>query len=230
VKVSFENIDDDVIFRISDFELKYERILKMCFYTNDGKGYTKRYPADAKYLAKMQERYAQKARLMFDQLGYFTEIPWEKGLEKFCEIMEGQNIDWWLTGSCAACIRGVRLNPHDIDIMINSADKDKITELFSDYLIEPIIDTNGWVTKDFGVMFLEVRIDIASDPSPLIDQPEPADCGPYARNHLEIIEWNGYKIQVPPLQLQLNVNRRRERFDRVKIIEEFIVQQKSKNK
>ncbi|WP_440947326.1 hypothetical protein ACSAZL_03360 [Methanosarcina sp. T3] len=48
------------------------------------------------------------------------------------------------------------------------------------------------------------------------------DCGPHARQNLETIKWNGYEIQVLPLELQLNVNKRRERMDRVKLIEDFL--------
>lgn len=32
----------------------------------------------------------------------------------------------------------------------------------------------------------------------------------------------GLNIKVPPLELQLNVNKRRERMDRVKLIEDFM--------
>lgn len=86
----------------------------------------------------------------------------------------------------------------------------------------PVVDTNGWLTRDFGVIFLHARIDIASDPQDILDIPEPVDCGPYARQNLETIQWNEYEIKVPPLELQLNVNKRRERTDRVKLIEEFM--------
>lgn len=222
MKVSFENIDGQVIYRIFDFDPKYEKVLQMCFYQNDGNGYIKKYPNDAKYIEKMKKRYSKYAQEMFDQLGYFTNVPWESGLKKFCSMAEESNINWWLTGSCASCIRGVKLNPHDIDIMIDSVSVEDITELFQDYLIEPIIDTNGWLTKDFGVIFMDVRIDIASDPAAVLDDPEPVDCGPYALNHLETVEWEDFQIKVPPLELQLAVNMKRGRMDRVRKIEEFL--------
>jgi hypothetical protein len=65
------------------------------------------------------------------------------------------------------------MNPHDVDIMTDSKSIEEITDVFSDYLIEPIVDTNGWLTKDFGVIFLHARIDIASDPQEILDIPEP---------------------------------------------------------
>ncbi len=222
MKVSFEELDGKVVFRISEFDSKYESVLKMCYYENDGRGYVKVYPQNAKYMDKIKKRYSENAKLMFDQLGYFAPVPWEQALTEFCRKAQGTDIDWWLTGSCAACIRGIKMNPHDVDIMVDSRCIDEITEVFSDCLIEPIIDTNGWLTKDFGVIFLHARIDIASDPQEILDVPEPVDCGPYARQNLETVKWNGHEIKVPPLELQLNVNRRRERMDRVKLIEEFM--------
>ncbi|MBN2830288.1 MAG: hypothetical protein JXR56_08205 [Candidatus Cloacimonetes bacterium] len=158
---------------------------------------------------------------MFSQLGYFIPVPWEAALEEFCHEIKGSGIRWWLTGSCAACIRGIALNPHDVDIMIDARDKELIEELFADSIIEPILDTNGWVTKDFGVIFKHARIDIASDPSPVLDDPKPVDCGPYALAHLETIEWRGHTIKVPPLHLQEYVNEKRGRTDRAKLIREF---------
>ncbi|PTN36930.1 hypothetical protein C6366_08590 [Desulfonatronum sp. SC1] len=161
---------------------------------------------------------------MFDQLGYFKPIPWDIALFDFAKELENKDINWWLTGSCAVCVRGIPLNPHDVDIMIDSSDVYKISDMFSDYLIEPIVDTNGWLTKDFGVIFRHARIDIASDPQDILDNPEPIDCGPSALANLEEVNWKGLIIKVPPLHLSLNVNKRRKRIDRVTKIEQYLNQ------
>jgi hypothetical protein len=222
MKISFEEENDLIVFRITDFNGKYENILKMCFYSQEGEGYTKRFPKDTKYLEKITSYYFDHAQEMFDQLGYFVPVPWEKGLFEFAKELEGKGIHWWLTGSCAVCIRGISLQPHDVDIMVDSSDVEKISDIFSDYLIEPIVDTNGWLTKDFGVIFRHTRIDIASDPQEILDDPDPVDCGPYARANLEIVKWKGLTITVPPLQLSLNTNKKRGRTDRVEKIEEYL--------
>ncbi len=222
MKINFEELNNDVIFRVSEFDAKYEDVLKMCFYTRDGDSYTKRFPKDTKHLDKIMTHFFDHAQEMFDQLGYFKPIPWESALSAFAKEVENSNINWWLTGSCAVCIRGVPLRPHDVDIMVDSDDVERISYIFSDYLIEPIVDTGGWLTKDFGVIFKYARIDIASDPQTILDDPDPIDCGPFAKANLEQVVWNGYKIQVPPLQLSLNANRRRGRIDRAKVIEESL--------
>jgi hypothetical protein len=61
-------------------------------------------------------------------------------------------------------------------------------------------------------------VDLAFDPQPALDQPEPSDSGPYARDHLEEVVWRGTQIKVPPLQLQLATNLRRGRTARAEAI------------
>ncbi len=222
MKILFEESGDNVLFRITDFDPKYEDVLKMCFYQPDGDSYIKSYSKSIENIERIKQYYLENAEEMFSQLGYFKPIPWEKALYEFVKRLDGANVDWWLTGSCAACIRGIPLNPHDVDIMINSKDIDKLNIIFADCMIEPIVDTNGWLTKDFGVLFLHARIDLASDPQSCLDDPEPVDCGPFAKANLETVIWRGYKIRVPPLYLQLNVNKKRGRHDRVKLIQKHI--------
>lgn len=41
MKIAFEESNDDVIYRVYDFDPKYEKILQMCFYQNDTRGYKK---------------------------------------------------------------------------------------------------------------------------------------------------------------------------------------------
>jgi hypothetical protein len=222
MQITFEACGEQIIFRVAKFEPQYVPVLQMCFYQADGDSYIKYFAKQIPNLDKIMAYYARHAEAMFSQLGYFTAIPWEDALYAFVTRIAETNIDWWLTGSCAACIRGIPLQPHDVDIMVAAQDIPVINELFADYVIEPIIDTQGWVTKDFGVLFWYARIDIASDPQVILDQPEPADCGPYAKQHLETCIWRGTAIRVPPLQLQLNVNRRRGRTKRAQLIEEFL--------
>jgi hypothetical protein len=222
MNIEFLKSDDTVTFRVSNFSNPIEDALRMCFYEKIDDAYIKRFPASTPYLDKIMAHYEKYAEEMFLQLVYQHPIPWEKGLLEFARRVSHSDVDWWLTGSCAACIRGVRMSPHDVDIMVDSRCVALITDLFRDNIIEPIIDTNGWLTKDFGVLFLHCRIDIASDPQGSLDEPEPVDCGPYAKSRLESIAWNGYNVRIPPIELQLNVNRRRQRTERVELIEEYM--------
>ncbi|RSK29226.1 hypothetical protein EJF36_02375 [Bacillus sp. HMF5848] len=159
---------------------------------------------------------------MFNQMGYFSEVKWKEALLGFIKKVEGHDISWWLTGSCALAVRGVATTPHDVDIMLDSKDINKINDIFGEYVVEPIEATEGWVVKYFGVLFLNARIDVAFDPETYIDQPYLTDFGPHAQKNLEEVDFEGYSIKVPPLQLQLDVNKRRGRVDRAKAIEDYL--------
>ena len=218
----FEKNKDEVIFRITRFDDKYLPTFKQCFWQEENGTYYKKFPASCKYLDQIQDYFSKHAEEMFEQLGYFSPCKWEDALLNFARVMKENDIDWWLVGSCGACIRGIELSPHDVDIIVDSKDIDKLTDVFADKLIIPVFDTQGWVTKHFGVIFWHARIDIASDPSPELDNPEPVDCGPYAQARLEEVEWKGYKIKVAPVELLIAANKRRGRLERVKLIQDYI--------
>ncbi len=226
MKIMTEEFESKIRFSISNFDEKYREILKMCFYNELNGVYYKNFSADYQYMDNVRKNFELFAEDMFKQLGYYSEIPWEDALKLFCQRVEGYNIDWWLTGSCASCLRGIALKPHDVDIMVDSKDIHLIESLFSEYLIEPIVNTGGWLTKDFGVIFLKARIDIASDPVESLDDPIPVDCGPTAKRNLETIRWADFDIRIPPIELQLNANKRRNRVDRIKLIESYIASTK----
>lgn len=221
MKLWTEEKDGKVYFRIGKPDPKYLPVFRMCYYHGDEQGFYKVYPADYPHIGIIRQNFIRHGENMFNQLGYFAPIPWEDGLLAFADRVAGKGIDWWLTGSCAMCVRGIRIEPHDVDIMVNSHDIPAIMEIFRDDIFEPLLNTEGWVTKDFGVLFIACRIDIATDPSSRLDDPEPVDCGPYAKAHLETIIWQDHQISIPPLELSIAVNKKRERWDRVRLMEEF---------
>lgn len=218
MRPNFEQCGDQMLFRLDQVDRRYDDVLRQCFWQHDDRGWYRPYPAGARYLDRIMPYFAANAERMFSQLAYFEPIPWQDALLAFADRVSGTEIDWWLTGSCAACIRGVPLDPHDVDIMIDSRCATAVADRFADVLIEPIVDTGGWLTKDFGVLFWHARIDIASDPAAVLDDPEPADCGPYARRHLEEVRWRDRTFRIPPLALQAAVNQRRGRLDRAALI------------
>ena len=55
----------------------------------------------------------------------------------------------------------------------------------------------------------------------VFDTPYISDSGPTATRMLEIVNWNGAEIRVPPLELQLQVNERRGLIDRVEKIKRY---------
>ncbi len=218
MNISFAEEQQSVKFIVSGYGDEYESVLRSLFYTKEGESYVKLFPSDTRYLEQIKSNYMRLAPEMFAQFGYIKPTPWAAALLEVAERLDHNGIPWWLTGSCAAALRGVDLCPHDVDIMLESAHLEQVRDIMADCTVEPIIDTGGWVTRYFGVAFLGARIDLAFDPSDRLDHPEPNDSGPYARQHLEEVRWRGRTVRVPPLELQLASNRRRGRMDRVRAI------------
>ena len=222
MKISFKEDEKDIAFVISEYPDEYKKILESQFYSFKDENFVKKYPKNIDNIEKVKDNFKNYAEEMFLQMGYFKEVKWEETLLSFIDKVKAYDIDWWLTGSCALCVRGIPILPHDVDIMLNSKDIDKIKSIFSDYIVEPITSSKGWVVDYFGVLFLNARIDLAFDPQEFVDKPEPSDFGLYAMNNIETIKWNSKIVRVPPLELQLQVNRRRKRYDRVKAIEDHL--------
>jgi hypothetical protein len=219
MEISFGQDGHMVKFCVSGYGSEYEAVLKGLFYTKEGESYTKSFPAQTRHLERIKANFAALAPEMFAQVGLLKPTPWEDALLAMAGRLNEAGIWWWLTGSCAGCLRGARLSPHDVDVMLDASDVERVADLLADIIIEPIIDTSGWVTSHFGVAFPGARVDLAFDPQEALDRPEPGDSGPYARARLEVVEWRGLSIRVPPLELQIANNRRRGRLDRVAELE-----------
>lgn len=221
--IDFKEYGNNIFYIVSDYPQEFEPILKSQYYSLENGKYVKQFSKDSvNDFEALKKNYRLYAEEMFLQMGYYKDVLWEDGLLLFIDMIEGKEINWWLTGSCALCIRGIDVKPHDIDIMMDSKDISKLKNIFADYIIEPITSTGGWVVDYFGVIFLKARIDLAFDPAELADKPNPVDFGIYAMNNLEEVKWKGRKIKIPPLELQIEVNRRRGRNDRVEAIEKYI--------
>lgn len=146
-------------------------------------------------------------------------IPWDNALWKFLAIVEGKGIDWWLVGSAALAVRDIDVHPADIDLCTSEADALKLQDLLLDHLIQPVQDSTGWVGKWFGRAFLGAKLEWLGGVNASADADGISDFGPTAHSRLETVYWNGYRIRVPPLDLQLEVSLRRglvERADKIR--------------
>ena len=222
MRISSREEDSDVLFVISEFSPEYREVFENAYYSLEDGCYVKRFPRDTPNISRIRDNWGNYAEEMFAQMGYFQTARWEEALLGFMDRVKGTDIGWWLTGSCATCLRGVDLQPHDVDIMLHSEDIDRVGQLFADCIVEPIRSSKGWVVANFGVLFMGARVDLAFDPEDFVDNPHPADFGPYAMRNLEEVDWRGQTVRVPPLELQRQVKKRRGREDRAAAIEELL--------
>jgi hypothetical protein len=92
------------------------------------------------------------------------------------------------------------------------------------YIVEPFHHVTDWVVKGFGVVDYGIRLDFAFEPEDWVDGRGPADFGPYAQAHLETVQWQGFAVQVPPVELHIAPNQARGRHDRVQLIYNYLNQ------
>jgi len=114
------------------------------------------------------------------------------------------------------------VNPHDLDLSVQGQGSARMSELFSDVLVEPVSDSRGWIWDWFGRCFLHARLEWVGDVNAQADQNGPADFGPTALARSETVYRNGYPIKVPPLDLQLAVSERRGLTERANLIRSLL--------
>lgn len=86
-------------------------------------------------------------------------------LRTICRRLSGSKVFWALTGSASLALRGVAVEPNDIDIQTDKAGAYEIEHRLSEYVAERVV----WSTADrirsyFGTLVIEgVKVHIAGD-------------------------------------------------------------------
>ena len=209
-KTYFIIADADVVYLDTIRELEFQQVED---------GFAKTFPAATMHMDTIYQNFARHAEELILQTAGIHPVPWEQALLALIQrIEQRQDINWLLVGSTALAVRGIEVSPRDIDLVLDDVGAHQVGDLLSDYLIEPVQDSRGWISNWFGRAFLHARVEWIGGVDANIDSDEVTDYGPMAASRLETINWRGYKLQVPPLDLQLQVSERRGLAERVKKI------------
>lgn len=219
MKTALQIIDRDAYFVLTDLDSTLDEIARAHFFTPFEGGLAKRYPADTPHLERIFANFERYAEPLFLQKGGLVPCDWEAGLLTFLQLVDGQGLDWYLVGSAALSARGLKVAPGDIDFVTAEADAPKLGELALDYLVQPVEDSTGWISKWFARAYMHTCVEWVGGVNDSADAQGISDFGPVAMSRLETIEWRGYPIRVPPLDLQLAVNQRRGKLERAALIE-----------
>jgi hypothetical protein len=211
-------------FVIHDLDEAYHDAARRLGYRDVEGGFGCAAPADNPHVQRAFENFQRYAEPMILQTAGVQSVPWDETLLALLEILNGHDIDWWLLGGAALSARGLTVSPHDIDLVVADSDTFHLEELLLDYIVQPVIATPGWVHNSFARAFMRSRVEWVGGVSPLADQEYPSDQGPIAARRLEEINWRGRRIRVPPLDLQLEVCRRRGLAARAAVIEQVLAQ------
>jgi hypothetical protein len=194
--------------------LYQRRLVKMGWSPVTGESFT-REVADTPDLQRVFANFALHLEDMLLQSAALRPVPWERALEVFLDRVDGSGIRWWLYGSGALALRGIDIEPRDLDLAVDDAHH--AAALLSELLVEPATRRRGWVADWTGRAFPGAMIEWLAGVHPTGVSP-PHEQEPAADEHLEAVQWRGRTVLVPVLELQLLVAERRGLGDRVHLI------------
>jgi hypothetical protein len=185
-----------------------DRLVHMGYDRVGGRRCATRWFANSKELPRYFERFSASIAPMVLQSARLVRVPWEAALLEFLRRVEGSGVDWWLYGSGALAVRGLDIEPGDLDIHVSDAHA--AGRVFDDLLVTPVERMHGWVANYTGRAFCHAVVEWLSEPLAEHDDPAaPHEQGPLIAEQLEVVRWRGHEVRVPPLSAQLRVCERR---------------------
>jgi hypothetical protein len=91
-------------------------------------------------------------------------------LEEAISRLETRDLSWWLYGRAALAVRGIEVEPGDIDL--NVSDPETTARVFDDLLVTPAVQARTWVARHTGRALVHANVEWLSDPLPELDDPE----------------------------------------------------------
>jgi hypothetical protein len=110
---------------------------------------------------------------------------------------------WFLYGSGALAVRGIDVQPGDLDFCVNDAHF--AGRIFEDLLVEPVTTMTGWIADSGARAFAGCLFEWMAGVHPEVDEPTPHEQGLVALGCLESVRWREGTIPVAPLTFQLAV-------------------------
>jgi hypothetical protein len=198
--------------------LYQERLLHMGF-VRAGEARFTRNLSNAGDVRATHRNFAQDLEEMLLQSARIHTVRWEETLELFLRRVERTPLRWFLYGSGALAVRGIDIQPGDLDFWVSDAQL--AGRIFEDLLVEPVTTMTGWVADCGGRAFAGCIFEWLAGLHPEVDEPTPHEHGLVALRSLESVSWHGWTVLVPPLGLQLSVAEQRGLSDRVARIRAF---------
>lgn len=222
MKATVTESDGNLVFRLEDLAPGQRPLVEADYFTPDGDSCFQTHSRNEPYVDVAAANFVRYAERIY--AARVSGSPyWRDGLRHVLRTVEGTGLEWFLHGSASLAVRGLPVVPAGIDIMFpRASDLVRVRDLFAADTLRPLTECEGWVCKAFGTLFHGCEITVEFEPQDSLDAAEPIDSGRYAASHLETVTWEGWTVPVPPLQLLLNINRRRGREERARLIEEWM--------
>jgi hypothetical protein len=216
---AFALVEDELQLGLADVTGTLRPAVESLGFERVGAVFVRSFPADARYAETAAAHFELCAEQMVRQAAGLEPTPWESTLETVLARVDAA--DWWLAGSAALAVRGLAVQPADLDLIASAAGCARLAGALSDLLVEPLAD-GSWLGQCWFRAFAGARVECVGGVHASLDDPEPCDFGLVASKRLESVVWHGTEIRVPPLELQLRVSERRGLGERAALIREAL--------
>lgn len=189
----------------TDDALSQDRLIKMGWSREEGGRFGRRL-SNTGQVDRIFENFTLHLDEMIQQSARLRPIPWEEALAEFMDRTGGHGVQWWLYGSAALAVRGIDIEPGDLDLAVD--DPWLVGALLDDKLVEPVTRMTNWVADAGGRAFHGALIEWLAGAHPTGLTP-PSEQEPATRDYLELVPWRGRRVPVPRLEVQLAVTERR---------------------
>ncbi len=138
-------------------------------------------------------------------------------LRKICERLSGADVNWVVTGSLSLAIRGVAVEPHDIDIQTDRQGAYEIERLLSEFVtrkVELSSSESARIRSHFGALVVdEITVEIMGDIEHLLEEGtwEPP---PDLNAHKQFVEIAGMRIPVLSVEYEYQAYLKLGRLDK----------------
>jgi hypothetical protein len=89
--------------------------------------------------------FTQLGQVLFESV--LLGFDWKKPLELLAQKFDENGIEWYIVGSVSDAVRGIKVKPKDLDIVIHTRDYHKAKDIcysnFTDSVIAPLTDNKG---------------------------------------------------------------------------------------
>lgn len=126
-----------------------------------------------------------------------------------------------VVGSVSLAVRGVGVRPGDVDVITTVEGADALGDSYRDVLVVPVADEPGFGI--WGRAFTGgICVEWLGVPAGAQEGPWPLDAAKWSiASPFEEIRWQSRTLRVPPLELQRQVEARRQRPERVAAIDAY---------
>jgi hypothetical protein len=125
-------------------------------FIRDREWFVREFPPNAKWLEEASSDFVRYAPTMLRQTASGV-APWDGALLAFLDRVDG--VGWWLAGSAALAVRGVAVSPRELDVITDRAGAERLGELLTDRLVEPVSAGDTWVARWWGRAFLGAGVE-----------------------------------------------------------------------